>query len=182
MVQLREIVRRFIKLNLLRRIELNKAAADEGLYFGQLPIVEYIIRNEGCTQKEIADKLGVTPASIAISTKRMQKAGLIEKLTDESDLRRNRLSATGNGIELARICRAQADDLDKRMFEGFSQQELVMMKDNLDRMIGNISDESDIGVDMYSITALKNKIGRRNNRHKGESNKMSKISKSKEEV
>ncbi len=169
MAQFREIVGRLIKLNLLRRIELNKAATDEGLYFGQLPIMEYIIRNEGCTQKEIADKLGVTPASIAISTKRMQKAGLVDKLADESDLRCNRLSATDNGIELARICRAQADDLDKRMFEGFSDQELATTKDNLDRMIENISDGSEIGIDMYSITALKSKI--RKNRHKANQTK-----------
>lgn len=166
MVQLREIAGRLIKLNLLRRIELSKAATDEGLYFGQLPIMEYIINNEGCTQKEIADKLGVTPASIAISTKRMQRAGLIEKRTDENNLRRNRLSATKNGIELAGICRERVDDLDKRMFGGFSDQELNIIRNSLDRMIENISDGSDTGTDMYSITALKNEIRRRKKKHK----------------
>ncbi|NLV37093.1 MAG: MarR family transcriptional regulator [Clostridiaceae bacterium] len=173
MVNLREIVGKLVKLNLLRRIELNKTATDEGLYFGQLPIIEYIINNEGCTQKEIADRLGVTPASIAISTKRMQKAGLIEKRTDENNLRCNRLSATNNGIELARTCRERANDLDKRMFKGFSEQELDAIRNSIDRMIENISDGSDIRMDMYSITALKNEIERRKRKRKSQSNRKS---------
>jgi DNA-binding MarR family transcriptional regulator len=135
------------------------------LYFGQLPIIEYIIRNEGCTQKEIADKLGVTPPSIAISTKRMQKAGLIEKRTDENNLRRNCLSATKNGMELAKRCRERVDDLDKRMFRGFSEKELNIFRNSLDRMIENISDRSDTGTDVYSITALRNEIRRRKKKH-----------------
>ena len=56
-------------INLLRRIYIQKSQPDVELYFGQLPILEYIKDNDGCTQIEIAEKLCVTPASISTSTK-----------------------------------------------------------------------------------------------------------------
>lgn len=161
-VKLYEIGRRFSMLNLLRRIELHKAAADAGLHLGQLPVMEYIIRNDGCTQIEIADTLKVTPASIAISTKRLQKAGLIQKKTDETNLRCNKLTATDKGIELSHNCRKRFNEFDKKLFAGFSDQELLLMKDHLDRLINNIADghESDIG--LFAFVALENNIERSN--------------------
>jgi DNA-binding MarR family transcriptional regulator len=148
-------------LNLLRRISINKATANIDLYFGQLPIMEYIINNEGCTQKEIADILKVTPASIAISTKRMQKSGLIYKKTDENNLRRNSLFVTEYGRELSQMYREQVDNLDKTVFKGFSNQELLVMKNHLDRMINNISDGNETEVDVYSIAVLVNEVARK---------------------
>ncbi len=161
MVQLRELAGRIIMLNLLRRISINKATANIDLYFGQLPIMEYIINNEGCTQKEIADILKVTPASIAISTKRMQKSGLIYKKTDENNLRRNSLFVTEYGRELSQMYREQVDNLDKTVFKGFSNQELLVMKNHLDRMINNISDGNETEVDVYSIAVLVNEVARK---------------------
>ncbi len=162
LVKLYEISRRFSMLNLLRRIELHRVAADVGLHLGQLPVMEYIIRNDGCTQVEIADTLKVTPASIAISTKRLQKAGLIQKKTDETNLRCNKLSATEKGIELSQNCRDRFNKFDNKLFAGFSDQELLVMKDHLDRLIKNIADGHDADIGLFAFVALENKIERAN--------------------
>lgn len=160
MVKLYEIGRRFSMLNLLRRIELHRTTADVGLHLGQLPVMEYIIMNKDCTQIEIADALKVTPASIATSTKRLQKAGLIQKQTDETNLRCNKLSATDKGIELSQNCRDRFNEFDKKLFAGFSDQELLVMKDHLDRLINNIADGRDSEIGMFAFIALKNEINR----------------------
>lgn len=162
LVKLYEIGRRFSMLNLLRRIELHRATTDVGLHLGQLPVMEYIIRNEGCTQIEIADTLKVTPASIAISTKRLQKAGLIQKKTDENNLRCNKLSATQKGIELSQNCRDRFNEFDKKLFAGFSDQELLIMKDHLDRLMNNIADGQEADIGMFAFAALENKIKKAN--------------------
>lgn len=39
----------------------------------------YIIENDDCSQKEVTDTLQMTTHSIVLSTKRMQKAGLLKK-------------------------------------------------------------------------------------------------------
>lgn len=148
------VVGRLEKLSILRRMEANRISAEAGLYMGQLPILEYIIHHDGCTQREIADILSVSPASIATSTKRLQKAGLIKKQIDEENLRKNMLSVTEKGIELAKKCRESFNKFDQRLFSGFSNEELFLIKEHLDRLISNISDDSKI--DYYSIVALRN--------------------------
>ncbi len=151
-----EVVARLEMLSLLRRIEAHKILSKVGLYPGQLPLLEYIMCNDGCTQKEIADKLRVSPASIATSTKRLQKSGLIEKKTDEDNLRRNMLSITENGAELAKKCRDSFDVLDKKLFGNFSDEELSSVKSLLDTLILNINDGKSSEIDFYSIIALRN--------------------------
>ena len=154
------VIGRLEKLNILRRIEANKISADVGLYLGQLPILEYIIHHEGCTQKEIADIMRVSPASIATSTKRLQRAGLIKKQTDEENLRKNMLSVTKKGIELAMKCRVNFNEFDQKLFSGFSDEELLSVQELLDRLISNISDDNNI--DYFSIIALRNESEKNN--------------------
>lgn len=135
----REIVHRFNKMNLLHRIYAGRAAQHHGLYFGQLAILEYIIKNENCTQKELSEAIGVSPPSIATSIKRMSKAGLIKKSEDDIDSRINRISITSSGREFAEKCRMDFDKVDERMFQGFTPQECDILVGYLDRLIANIS-------------------------------------------
>ena len=83
----------------------------------------------------------VSPPSIATSVKRMQKAGMIRKIPDENDLRYNRLSITEKGKKQAALCRSGFNQVDRRMFEGFSEKEIELFREFLDRMTANLSDD-----------------------------------------
>ena len=112
--------------NLLRKLERGlffSVLAKAGLYPGQLPILEFVHAHEGCTQTEIARHLEVSAASIASSTKRMQKAGLILKKTDQLNLRANMLYLTPKGRELAALCRAEINELQSTYLSGFNENE-----------------------------------------------------------
>jgi DNA-binding MarR family transcriptional regulator len=157
-IMLKELVGRLMKLGLLRRLAIQEATADIGLYFGQLPILEYLMDHDQCTQKEIADQIKVTPASVAISTKRMQKAGLLEKTAAADNLRCNRLTVTAKGRELSQRFRSKFDETDQKMFAGFTEAELDRLRDYLDRLIMNISNETADENGMDNLAALKEKI------------------------
>ena len=157
-IKLKEIIGRLYKLDILRRGCIQEATADIGLYFGQLPILEYVIEHDRCTQKEIADAIHVTPASVAISTKRMQKAGLLEKTVSDQNLRSNQLAVTPKGRELSRRYRSKFDEVDQKMFAGFQEFELEQLSAYLDRLIMNISNEGTNDISMIAITALAQEI------------------------
>ncbi len=140
-IPLREIVFRMNRLDVIRRIHINRAAAASELHFGQLPILEFVENHDRCTQCEVAEKMRVSPPSIATSVKRMQKAGMIRKIPDENDLRYNRLSITEKGKEQAALCRSGFNQVDRRMFEGFSEKEIELFREFLDRMTANLSDD-----------------------------------------
>ena len=138
-------------LSILHRINIHKQASKNGLYFGQPPILEYVANHKHCTQREVADFMKVSPASIATSVKRMQKAGLLEKMTDDSDLRYNRLKITEKGKELTNKCRKDFDKVDAQMFSGFSNEECEQLYGYYERMIKNLSTDDLAAKSTFSL-------------------------------
>lgn len=123
----------------LRRFTVQNAIKDSKVFFGQPPILDYLIEHGQCTQAEIAAALGVSPASMAVSVKRMQKSGLIEKVTDENDLRCNKITITDFGkAELEKV-HAAFGRIDKTAYDGFSEKELEQFKKYVDRINNNLS-------------------------------------------
>ncbi|MDO4572582.1 MAG: MarR family winged helix-turn-helix transcriptional regulator, partial [Clostridia bacterium] len=98
-----------------------------------------IIRRPDCTQALLAEQLRVTPASIALSTKRLEKAGLIERRVDPDNRRCNRLRSTDEGAHAADTYRQCFNAVDSRTFRGFSEEERAQLASYLDRMIKNIA-------------------------------------------
>ena len=125
MSNMTELSRRIRKIYLLRRGLFGKLAADLEVDMQQNPILQYVKANPQCTQVELAKALAVSPASIASSIKRMQKTGLIQKEVNEKDLRQNRLSITQKGLETSEQCKAIAQSLNHKMFDGFSEQKAI---------------------------------------------------------
>lgn len=138
------LIGRIKKVGLLRRIWGRNTVQDLDLHIQQVPILEYVMENDGCNQSEIAEALRVSAQSVALSTKRMQNAGLIVKHVDSKNLRRNKLSITEKGRELTLECRNRFENLDSRMCDGISQAELDSLCAVLDKMISNLTyDELD---------------------------------------
>ena len=111
------IVQRIKRLEIMHRLCIQRASVKEGVHLGQ------------------------PASSIATSLKRMQRSGLIEKSVDTADLRSNRLRLTGKGQAAMQRSRQACDAVDRRMFEGFSQEELSTFCHYLDRLIDNLSGE-----------------------------------------
>ncbi|MBR7143179.1 MAG: MarR family transcriptional regulator [Clostridia bacterium] len=155
----REINLRLIQMGLLRRICLKKAGYPEGLYAGQQHTLEYIRRHEGCTQTEVAEALRVSAASVALSTKRLQKTGLIRKETNEENLRCNRLYLTEKGNGLMECGRLAFDRTDAKMMEGFTQEQMQTLAELLDKMIENLSDGQAVGCDFFAMRDLEQQAG-----------------------
>lgn len=135
----RDLAEQFNRLHLLRRLYVHKTMPEHDLHMGQLPVLEYVMEHEGCTQVEIAQALSVSPASIATSTKRLQRSGLLEKRGDDENLRIKRLSATPEGVARSLRCREAFDEMDRRALDGFSDEELQQLQQMLRRISGNIA-------------------------------------------
>lgn len=148
---LREIIRQFDLLSCVHRYYISKIAGKFGVYRGQPPIMDYLTVHGESTQRDIAEALHISPASVAVSVKRMVKAGLLEKTADEHDLRFNKIKITALGAERNRACRAAFDEIDGRMFQDFSQEELDQLAQYLKRMCENLSVDKVDPEEMHTI-------------------------------
>ena len=152
-----EIINRLEKAHLLRRIYCQRIMSSSKLHFKQIPVLSFIAENEGCTQTDIAEKLQVSAACIATSTKRLQKSGFIIKSVDEDNLRCKRLSLTDKGREVLEECREPFKEYDKMVFNNIDRSELEAIIEIFDKMIYNMEEalgEKHSDASLYEIGKL----------------------------
>lgn len=141
MTDYQSLVHDVISVSAIHRFRISKSAQKAGLYYGQPMILEYVLNNESCTQKDLAAKLHISPASAATSLKRLEKAGLVARIPDKTDTRKNRISLTESGIEALRQFHTVCKETDDEMFKGFSEEECQTLKRFLQRIRTNLENE-----------------------------------------
>lgn len=112
---------------------------EKGLYFGQPPILKYLSDHENTTQKEIADYLGISAPSVATSLKRMEEAGLVVRLENKADARKNTLKLTKKGKELTAFADNYILYVDDVTYKGFTEEEIDTLVSFLERMNSNLT-------------------------------------------
>jgi DNA-binding MarR family transcriptional regulator len=89
------------------------------------------------SQKELAEHLGITPAAVTGTLKKMEQDGYVER-TLGHDNRYNELRITDKGRELVKMTRRLFCEVDSSMFDGFSDEELDIYISCLEKLQGNI--------------------------------------------
>lgn len=138
MDKIEDLASTFRHFERLHRALLDSIVFDMGLYSSQPFLLFMLQQNKNPTQKEIADMLNVSPASIAVTIKRMEKAGLIKRVIDDKDNRCNRITITSKGKKLANDCKKKLGEIDNYMYNGFSEQEQQQLLDFYKRIEANI--------------------------------------------
>ena len=93
------------------------------------------------SQKELAERLEVTPAAITIALKKLECNGYVSK-TLGKDSRYNEIEITEKGRDLVKLTRETFSKTDKALFKGFSEDELKFYISCLEKMQKNIIDVS----------------------------------------
>ena len=108
---------------------------------GQPIILTILTQQENGTissQKELAERLRVTPATVTTSLKSMERDGYIEKLSKPGDLRCKPIRITEKGRQAARTIDCVFETLDHGMYRGFSEAELKQISGFYKRIIENL--------------------------------------------
>ena len=92
------------------------------------------------SQKELAKKLRVSPATVTVSLKSMERDGYVKKLSDAEDLRRKPISITEKGREAVRVIDEVLETIDHGMYRGFSREELAAISGFYRRIIDNLDE------------------------------------------
>ena len=112
---------------------------EKGIYLGQPPILKFLSDNENATQKEIAEHLHISPPSVATSLKRMEESGLVVRLENKKDARRNTVKLTKKGKELQSFAENTFMRIDDIAYKGFTEEEMDLMVTFLERMNNNLT-------------------------------------------
>lgn len=131
--------RMFMLTDRLHRKAVEKFAAQLGIHRSQHFVLMRIAASGGCvSQKELAKKLEISPAALAVTLKKLENGGYLEKKPDEGDSRLNEIRLTEKGREIYRLSAERFSGIDRKMFSGISDVELEQFISILARMQSNL--------------------------------------------
>lgn len=93
---------------------------------------------EQWSQRDVARTLRVSPATVAVSLKTLERDSYVERSADVRDARRNLIALTDKGRRAVELCGESFQAVDQRMLVGFSPEEKAQLTGFLTRMIDNL--------------------------------------------
>lgn len=136
-MQENHLLRRLFIIQRLHFRILQEELEKQDIHPGQPPMLILIQKSEGINQNEIARKLSVRAATVAIMLRRMEKAGLIQRRQDEKDKRIQHVFLTEKGRKICELLKEQAERIEKMATEGLSENEKEELARLLDHVIAN---------------------------------------------
>ena len=128
----------FMEINRQYGMRCMHRVREMGVQHGQMPIIMIVYGHNGCSQKEIAEQMGVTPPTVNVSIQRLEKADIVCRKRDEKDQRIMRVYLTENGRRIVEEIKQQSRDVEKVMFSNFSDAELCLMRRFFEQILDNI--------------------------------------------
>lgn len=115
-----------------------KVLEEYGLYVGQPQFMFTLLKEEGLSQKDIAQRLGIKPATVNVTLKRLEKGGLVEKRLDEKNKRASKVYLTDKGKDICLEVKDVMNERSAKLFSVLSDDEKMNFKKILEKLNKNI--------------------------------------------
>ena len=109
-----------------------------GLQMSQAGILVVLKMNGALSQREIADKIHVTPPSVTAALQKLEKLEYIERHPDEKDQRILRIQLTKKGIALVAEMKGLLEQTEEMLFDGMSAEEKMLLRRLIFQMRDNL--------------------------------------------
>ena len=119
---------------------LEKLVGATGLHRAQHRMLMTLADNEFESQSALANMLEISTATVAVSLKKLERDGYIQKKVKEGDSRANFIQLTERGKKVVESSREIFESMDKKAVRGFTDEELVLLRTFLGRMYENLSE------------------------------------------
>ncbi len=129
---------RILQIHRAHRNRAEVALGELGLHTGQEWVLFQLWNEEGLTQSQLVENLGVEPPTITKTLDRLEKAGLVERRQDVEDARVSRVFLTRKGRELQGPVEKVWKDLETKTIQGLSEAEKALMLRLLDQIYKNV--------------------------------------------
>lgn len=131
----------FMLLNEFQKVKfqtLKKDLEDFKIHPGQVPMLFIISKNPGISQIEIAEKIHVTPSTVAIMIRRMEKARLVKRVKNEKDRRELKVYLTENAQELVEKIFKKLKNFEAESLKDFTEDEIKTLENLLKKILKNL--------------------------------------------
>lgn len=129
-----------IEFSKMHRRVVERRLSGMGVHHSQHRLLMHLARiGKLPSQKELAAHFNVSPASVAVTLKKLAQNGYIDKVGCDEDNRRNEISITSAGMQIVSQSRDCFEQIEQAMFEGMTEQEVGALCDSLARLCRNLN-------------------------------------------
>ena len=137
-IKLSRAIEMMLKINKMHRDMMALRAKEIGIHRTQHRILMHLARDGMLpSQKELADRLDITPAAVTVALRKIEHDGYVERTLGQ-DTRYNELKITEKGRALVNKTYEIFWAADTAMFEGFSDEELDAYVSCLEKLQTNM--------------------------------------------
>lgn len=126
-----------------QRSQLRREGAALGLGAGQPKLLSYLLVRGDCMQKELAEYFEIDPAAVSRMLLSMERGGFITRDGAAPRKRQGMVSLTEKGREAALAWSDCGADFDRKLLQGFSEEERALFADFLGRAYRNLRSGED---------------------------------------
>ncbi|HCF38465.1 MAG TPA: MarR family transcriptional regulator [Thermosipho africanus] len=105
---------------------------------GQIPIFFIVRKNPGISQKDLAKKVMLSTSTVAIMLRRMEKAGFVKRIQDESDRRFYHIYLTDKALKIVDKIFKRLKEFERQSFENFTNEEMEVLEKLLKKILLNL--------------------------------------------
>ncbi len=154
--EVQKTIHAFISADILHRKVIDNWAVSAGMHRSQHRMLLCLSKCDSTpSQKELAKKFDISPAAVAVTLKKLEGDGYIErgKCADCADFRCNEIRITEQGRQAAIQSKKYFQHVDSEAFKDFSNEELALFTSLLERMTENLKRVEPLpGIDENSET------------------------------
>ena len=113
----------------------------------------FILNSHGrLSQRQLAQKIGITPPSMTVTLRKLEELGFIHKEPDEKDQRIIRIRLSEAGKECIEKLKSIMDEMEEILYQGFSVEEKLLFRRLILEMRENLLNSKDFkGMDFKAI-------------------------------
>lgn len=140
----KEIIRQLINFAMKHRRIMQSYLDETGVYQAQHRLLMTISLNPNASQIELARMLDVSAATVAVSLKKLEKDGYINRDKDDDDNRFNIITITEKGNQVVEKSKEIFEATDRKVLEGFTEEEkqtLFLLLQKLNANLARMEEE-----------------------------------------
>jgi DNA-binding MarR family transcriptional regulator len=118
---------------------LSRRTARHGALPGTYPIIAWLMQLTDSTQSELSRLIGIEQPTMAVTLRRMERDGLIQRTPDPDHGRRSQIKLTAKGRSLSKVMRAAAYEVEEIATDGLTPAEVAEFFRLAGIMIGNLN-------------------------------------------
>ena len=127
----------------LHRQRAEDLLSEIGLHVGQEMVLCALWQKEGVTQTELGERLAVRPATVTNALRRLERKGLVRRVSDPDDQRISRVFPTDEGRERRAEVEEQWSELERETLAGFDDCARDLLRSLLSRIHENLASQQD---------------------------------------